>query len=67
MNKFFIAAKKNWKTSAMGLISGFAVLVATAPQMFGGEEAAIVQISRALLAAGVIGVGAAAKDGSSRD
>jgi hypothetical protein len=67
MNKFFLTAKANWKTTSMGLISGFAVLIVTAPQMFGGEDATIVQVSRALLAAGVIGVGAVAKDGSSSD
>ena len=62
MGNFLSGAKKNWKSTSFGLLGGFATLVVTTPQLFGGSDAAIVQVSRALLAAGVIGVGAVAKD-----
>lgn len=67
MKGFLANAKLNWRTTLMGLVSGFAVLAVTSPQTFGGENTIVVQVSKALLATGVIGIGTAAQDGRHAD
>jgi hypothetical protein len=63
MGSFLSGAKKNWKTSAFGLVGALAVFINASPQTFGGDGAIAVQLSRVLLATGVLGVGLAAQDG----
>ena len=63
MGSFLSGAKKNWKTSAFGLVGALAVFINASPQTFGGDGAIAVQVSRVLLATGILGVGISAQDG----
>lgn len=62
MGSFLRNARKNWKTTSLGAVGAVLVFVSTAPGLFGGEGAPLVQVSRALLATGVLGIGAVATD-----
>lgn len=53
---------KNWKTTALGIISAGAGFVAYSPSLFGGESEPLVQVCKFINLGGLAGLGLVAKD-----